>query len=462
MLEALRASNKFPSKILVSLLTLALLISEDVEVSKIEGEGQVMQLYKAHYIYPVSSTPIIDGIIAIDGERIAAVGPPEEVMQQYPGAQVTDLGSIMLLPQAINAHTHLELTALAALGKEYFPERSFVQWIRNLVTAWRTIPAEVQVEGSREACRMLVESGTAAVGDISNTHASLAPLLESGLYGIIYHEMLNPDPAEAAHVLQRAREQVRRWRSEYGEERIRFGVTLHTPFTVSAELFRITLPWVMEEQVPFCIHAAESPAEAEYLLYGTGEIADTLFPSTVPITQWISPPGCSPVSYLDRLGVLAARPLLAHGVQVDRDDLRLLAEQRIPVAHCPRSNFLLNCGRMPLEAYQEVGVLVALGTDSLSSSPSLSVWEEGMSAMKTHQAEGVKLDPHDLLRMCTLDGARALGLDAVLGSLETGKLARLAVGRMDEIGEHNIDWDHTADEMLRMLWDGEVTVKKGW
>ncbi len=117
---------------------------------------------------------------------------------------------------------------------------------------------------------------------------------------------------------------------------------------------------------------------------------------------------------------------------------------------------------MPLEAYQEAGVLVALGTDSLSSSPSLSVWEEGMSAMRMHQAAGVKLDPHDLLRMCTLDGARALGIDAMLGSLEAGKLARLAVGRMDEIGEHNIDQDHSVDEMLRMLWDGEVTVKADW
>ena len=435
---------------------------EDVGVNNTEGEDQAMQLYKAQYIYPVSSPPIIEGVLAIDGERISAVGPAEEVMQQYPGTQVTDLGPVLLLPRAVNAHTHLELTALAALGREYAVERSFVQWIRNLVTVWRATPAGAQVEGSREGCRMLIESGTAAVGDISNTHASLAPLLESGLYGVIYHEMLNPNPAAAPRVLQRAQEQVQQWRSEYGEERVRFGVTLHTPFTVSAELFRITLPWVIEEQVPFCIHIAESPAEAEYLLYGKGEIADTLFPAPVPITEWISPPGCSPVSYLNRLGVLAARPLLAHGVQVERADLRLLAEQGIPMAHCPRSNFLLNCGRMPLEAYQEAEVLVAMGTDSLSSSPSLSVWEEGVSAMETHRAAGVKLDPYDLLRMCTLDGARALGFDTILGSLEAGKLARLAVGTISEMKEGEVNRVHTADEVLQWLWDGGVTVKKAW
>src|SRR5947209_1902819 len=139
-----------------------------------------MQLYKAQYVYPVSSPPIRDGVIAVEGERIRAVGPTAEVEHWYAGAQVTDLGDVMLLPQAVNVHTHLELTVLATLGKEYIAERSFVQWIRKLVAARRSIPAEVLVEGSREGCRMLIESGTAAVGDISNTHASLVPLLESG------------------------------------------------------------------------------------------------------------------------------------------------------------------------------------------------------------------------------------------------------------------------------------------
>lgn len=116
-----------------------------------------MQLYKAQYIYPISSPPIIDGIIVIDGECIAAVGPTAAITQQYSGTEVTGLGQVMLMPQAVNAHTHLELTMLAEMGKQYIADRSFCQWIVKLVKVWRTIPASVQVEGAQDGCRMLIE-----------------------------------------------------------------------------------------------------------------------------------------------------------------------------------------------------------------------------------------------------------------------------------------------------------------
>lgn len=417
-----------------------------------------MQLYRAQYIYPVSSPPITNGIIAIEDERIAAVGPAAEITQRYPGAQVKDLGQVMLMPQAINVHTHLELTTLAEIGKQQISDLSFCKWVPELLKIWRATPADIQIEGARAGCRMLLESATAAVGDISNTHASLEPLLESGLHGIIYHEVLSPNPADAAQLLQKAKQQIRHWRSEYGEQRIRFGVTLHTLFTVSPEIFRAFLPWVIEERIPLCIHAAESPAELEYLLFGTGDIATSLFPPAVPILQWIPTPRLSSIRYLDKLNVLKVQPLLVHGVQVDRDDLRLLAQHKVPMAHCPRSNLLLNCGRMPIELYQEASVPLALGTDSLASSPSLSVWEEAASAVKVHAAAGVQLDPHDVLRLCTLDGARALGFAHLLGSLEPGKLAKLAMGKPEKVGKEEIDLVPTVDEMLQLLWDGEVTV----
>ncbi|MBA2286331.1 MAG: amidohydrolase family protein [Ktedonobacteraceae bacterium] len=417
-----------------------------------------MQLYKAQYIYPVSAPPITHGMVAVDGERIVEVGPAADMARRYAGAPVTDLGASMLMPQAVNAHTHLELTALAEMGRAYVADRSFTRWIVELVKTRRGITNDVLLEGARAGCAMLSASATAVVGDISNRPISVEPLLESGLYGVIYHELIGPDPANAAQLLQSGQEQVRRWRAEYGEQRIRFGITLHTPYTVSAELFRITLPWVLEENIPFCIHVAESPAEAEFLLQGSGEIATILYAPDARAIERMPPAGRSPVRYLYDLGVLKARPLLVHGVQVNRDDLDLLAEYSVPMVHCPRSNFLLNCGRMPIEAYQEAGVPMAIGTDSLGSSPSLSVWEEAISAAATHRAAAVDLDPHELLRLCTLDGARALGFDDTHGSLEPGKLAHLAVGRLQTAHEGEAEKETTAEDMLQALWRGEVSM----
>jgi 5-methylthioadenosine/S-adenosylhomocysteine deaminase len=188
--------------------------------------------------------------------------------------------------------------------------------------------------------------------------------------------------------------------------------------------------------MPLCIHAAESPAETAWLRDGSGEIAEVLYAAAGWPVDAHRAPGCSPIAYLGQLGVLHARPLLVHGVQVDRDDLQLLARSDAAVAHCPRSNARLGCGRLPYAAYRSADVRLALGTDSRASAPSLSLWEEMAAAYATHCAAGEELDPHDLLRLATLGGAEALGIADELGSLDAGKHARLARASLAPLDEH--------------------------
>ncbi|MGH2486358.1 MAG: amidohydrolase family protein, partial [Ktedonobacterales bacterium] len=202
-----------------------------------------------------------------------------------------------------------------------------------------------------------------------------------------------------------------------------------------------------------CIHAAESPAETQWLLDGTGPIADTIYASAGwPITPH-SAPGCSPVAYLERLGALAARPLLVHGVRVSHADLDLLARRSIPVAHCPRSNAWLGCGRMPYAAYEQAGVRVALGTDSLASAPSLSLWDEAAAAYATHRDAGDAVNLATLPRHATLDGAVALGVENDLGTLETGKLAQLACASLSPLSERERADPHS---VLTALLEGRL------
>ncbi len=279
---------------------------------------------------------------------------------------------------------------------------------------------------------MMRASGTVAVGEICTFEQSVRPLIESGMYGVVYYERLGPDPAQASDLLHKGQQQIEQWRSEYPQDRIRFGLAPHTPFTVSAELLAVVAEWCRAEDVPLSIHVAESPAETQFLRDATGPIADLLYAGAGWPVHPERAPGVSPIAYLDQLGVLAAHPLLAHGVQVDTDDVAQIAQADAAVAHCPRSNTRLQCGRMPYGLYRAAGVRLALGTDSLASSPSLAVWDEAVSA-RLHTAAGETPTPAELLRLATLGGADALGLANELGSLEPGKLAALACVPLDEL-----------------------------
>jgi cytosine/adenosine deaminase-related metal-dependent hydrolase len=283
-----------------------------------------------------------------------------------------------------NAHTHLELTDLARLyPAEPVP---FVRWMTPLV--WhlrRRSPAQVQ-RAIAQGIAELKACGTTQVGDITNSWLSLEPLLASGLRGVVYLEVLGQDKQRALHRLEEAKRAIdwARRRPEYGPMRV--GLSLHAPYSCHPDLLRAGAAWCKAEAVPLCVHAAESRAETELLL--TGHLSDLNWPLTslakllriLPATV----PHLRPIPYLAKLGVLEARPLLVHAVQVTAADIDLIAESGCAVVHCPRSNERLSCGRMSLEQYLAAGVPLYLGTDSRASSPDLDVQAEADFARQLH------------------------------------------------------------------------------
>ncbi len=412
-----------------------------------------LTLYTARHIFPVSTPPIRDGALVVEGERILDVGSAA-LGERYPNARRVDLGECALLPGAVNAHTHLELTGLAGAIPDGL---AFVEWVLALVRARRPLTIEDYTQAASEGVGLLRAAGTAAVGEISTFAASPQALAESGMRAVVYYELFGANPADAPTLLQRGQEQIRRWREEYAGTRLRFGLSPHTPYTTSAELLRAAAEWCRGEGVPLAIHAAESPAESQFLHNGTGPIADQLYAAAGFTVDHSRIPRSSPIAYLDSLGVLQARPLLAHGVQVDRADLARLAATDTSVAHCPRSNARLQCGRLPWAAYNEAGVRLALGTDSLASAPSLSIWDEAAYADALHSAAGEPPDAHDLLHLATLGGAEVLGWADEIGSLEPGKSVELACAALSSLDEHDRD---DSEAVLRALVAGNLSVRR--
>jgi cytosine/adenosine deaminase-related metal-dependent hydrolase len=227
----------------------------------------------------------------------------------------------------------------------------------------------------------LLEGGTTHVGDICQSGLSVEPLLTSGLAGVVYIEVLGLDEERWQGTLAHARQLIDRHR-RHERNGMRLGLTAHAGYSTHPDAFRAVTDYCLSEKLPLCVHAAESTYEVEALVHGRGLLYD--LSSRLAISAPAAP-GLTPVAYLADLGVLAAKPLLVHMVYVSDAELDLVAAAGGKVAHCPRSNMLLQCGRMPLEKMLARGITVALGTDSLASSPSLDVREEAKAAVELHR-----------------------------------------------------------------------------
>ncbi len=301
----------------------------------------------------------------------------DAVFQSYE----TLLAAVRSIAPVTNAHTHLELGFLASY-RPGVTGAPFMEWLSGLVARRGKLGAEWDslAEKSIEAgIQSLMDSGTTMVGDISATGKSIKPLLESGLQGIVYVEVIGPYAAEVDERLARAQALIDQWRPKE-RNGMRVGLTIHAPYSTHPDLWRKALDYARAEALPLCIHAAESPEELEFLTRGSGVMAEF----SARVGGEVTVPMTTPIRYLEDLGALELKPLLVHAVQVNDDDLRRIKASGASVAHCPRSNLLLRCGRMPLEKYLMHGIPVYLGTDSLASSPSLNIFDELDTAAALH------------------------------------------------------------------------------
>ena len=238
---------------------------------------------------------------------------------------------------------------------------------------------------------------------------------ELGLRAIVYLEVFGTDPLEALTAWERTRE-----RAEAAfDGRVALGVSPHAPYSCSEAVFEACAGL----DLPLGTHLSESPGEIEWLVRGTGELS--------PLSWlYVEPRGETGVATLDRLGLLGPDLLAAHCVQVDPDEIALIGERAVRVAHCPRSNALLGCGVAPIAELQAAGAIVGLGTDSPASAPSFDMFDEIRAAVAFARAREQRTDAlsgAEALELATLGGARALGLEGEIGSLVPGKRADLAV-----------------------------------
>jgi len=387
-------------------------------------------LLRAGWVLPVARPPIRDGSVAVSGGRIAWVG--EAASRECPPGRERDLGPGVLIPGPVNAHTHLELSALAG---RLSGADGFTRWAERLVEARGALSTEETRTATAAAVRSVEESGTAAIGDVSNALAHIDLLEDASFESVVFFEQIGWDPAQADEILARADERL----GETEGARASVRLAAHAPHSVSAALMR----GLVARGGPFALHLAESPDESRFLLDGDGPWREFLRQRVgeIPFT----PPRASPVAYAERLGALGPQLVAAHCVQLDSADVGRLASARVSVVACPRSNRTLGVGVPPVPELLAAGVNVALGTDSLASAPSLDVLEDAGALAREFPGLAVE----DVVASMTLGGARALGLGD-LGAITPGRRAALAFAP----GPSRIDDPH------RFLLSGEARLRR--
>lgn len=388
-------------------------------------------VYSAPLVFPVTSPRISDGAVAVQGDRILHVGDRRwvrEALAARGAAYAEERWDGVIAPGLVNAHTHLQYTHMAEVAARNYT--GFDDWGDAFDVVYDRGGHDWGAAAAAGAALSLA-SGVTAAADVVTDHAALSALHDAGMHGIAYWEVYgknNEDWDEAAR--EEVREQIRRIPTPPGA-----GVSPHAPYSLEVQPLLELPDIVREEGLRLHIHLAEAHMEREFDGIdgyagpgGHGEWPELEADSFRALRSHGI--GVSSTQFVDHLGVLGPDCHIAHGVYVSAEDRALLRARGTSVALCPRSNEVIGLDMPPVAAYLREGNQIAVGTDSLSSSPSLDLLADVAALYRVARSQGYRGDDlhQRLFGAATLGGAAALGLH-----VGKGRLGQLGVGAVADL-----------------------------
>jgi cytosine/adenosine deaminase-related metal-dependent hydrolase len=371
-----------------------------------------MDSLSAEWIFPVTSPPLRQHTIEIRNGAISKIRPSQR--------SDTILPETCIIPGLINSHTHLAYTALRNL----FDDLDFFPWIRKITeTKYQKMSENDVAVSTRLGINECLRAGITTVADMCDFEVALKTLSESPLRGAFYWEIFGVEKEHAAKTWSDLQQIYPSLKSKYQTDRLKVGLSPHAVYTVRPELYSDIAQMAVREKIPISFHVAESREEEEFIGSRSGVIQKFLEKRAL---DW-KILGNSSIAHLAKTGIFETKPLLAHLVQASSQDMDILQNYKISIAHCPKSNAKFAHGIAPITKLINRGFRVCLGTDSAASNNRLDLFEEARFALlqQRNLEQRHAVSEQQLLEMMTIRGAEALGMEKEVGSLEIGKQADL-------------------------------------
>lgn len=378
-----------------------------------------MTTLRARIVYPVSAPPIENGMVCVENGKIVALG-------KWDGRGATDLGEVILMPGLINAHCHLDYSVMRGA---ILPNASFSQWIRRINELKRTLSDADYLESIRTGFDELLRHGTTSVFNIESFPELMVKLPPPPIRTWWFYEMM--DVRNRIHT-----EDVVAGALSFFEDREGwsggFGLSPHAPYTASPDLYRLAKFCCEKYGMPFMTHLAESDEEFEMFRNARGPLHGFLQGLGRPM---FDAGGHTPVARLLLDGSLPDGSLLAHMNFLEEEDWGLLREKHFSIIHCPCCHEYFEREPFPMDRFLREGFNVCLGTDSLASNRSLNMFAELRCAARRHP----EVATETILKMATINPAKAIGMGGRLGEIRAGAEADLiaipCAGRPESLHE---------------------------
>lgn len=408
-------------------------------------------LLTAKYVMPITSPFIEDGAVVVHGDKIVAVGPAAKLKAEYPDEEVRDFGLAAISPGFVDLHTHLRYTALRGL----FEDMPYADWKRAVLRCEPFLSHGDWEDSAFLGALEAIASGITTLADITISGSPVKAIHRSGLRGVVYREVITMRPENVGDAMEEALADIERWKERTADtDRLTYGLAGGPIYSTHPKVYKAIAEHVGSSDMPVAMHLAGSREEADFIRYGSSPFSvhasqGSSFDMEMP--PWL-PAGVSSVRYVYNWDILdVPNMLVVHAVQVDETDIKILAQQNVAVAHCPRINAKLGMGFAPVNDMLEAGMTIGIGTDSPAAVDTTDMLDEMRVGLMINRAVNAGrhrgMTGEKMLRMGTIDAAKALRMDHLIGSLEPGKKADIIA-----VDLHNSHQNPTSDPASAVIY----------